>query len=62
MCALLVVFYAAIRPAIAKRRVQKVIETAGESVQTAVLYENRQLVHSEGPKGLFPGKEYKVIS
>ena len=50
--ALLVLFYAVIHPAIVKRRVQKVIETSGVSVQTAVLYEDHMTVHAEGPKGV----------
>ena len=50
--ALLVLFYAVIHPAIVKKRVQKVIETSGVSVQTAVLYEDHMTVHAEGPKGV----------
>ena len=52
MLAFLVVFYAVINPAIVKSRVRKIIETSGVSVQTAVLYEDRMTVHSEGPKGM----------
>ena len=51
-CALLALFYAVINPAIVKRRAQKAIETAGVSVQTTVLYEDRMTVHSEGLKGM----------
>ena len=52
MLAFLVVFYSVINPALVKKRVRKTIETAGVSVQTAVLYEDRLSVHSEGQKGV----------